>query len=70
MSITAEVSSTLRSEAVRALRESGRTALEVAISLGVFQTAVERMLTEPDWPIERSLRLLEVLGHGVEMRVS
>lgn len=70
LSITTDVAETLRSAAVGAVRESGMTYLEIATSLGVFQTAVERMILEPYWPVERSLRILEVLGHQVEMRVS
>ncbi len=69
MSIVTEISDSLRSAAVVAYQKGSHNDRDLAESLGVFPTAVKRMISEPEWPIERSIRFLEALGRDVEMQV-
>lgn len=70
MSITADISSDLRAVAVRRYKSGEKSDDDLACLLGVLPTTIQRMLSEPDWSIERGIRFLEALGCHVEMKVS
>jgi hypothetical protein len=68
MTVT-DISTQLRDGAMAAMAETGVTDDELARDLGTYPVAINVMRQQRDWPIDRSLRVLEALGRGVEVRV-
>lgn len=69
MSDATTISTELRKQAQAAYHKVNAPAEAIANALGLFPSAVDRVMSRDDWTIERGVRVLNALGYDVKMSV-